>query len=280
MATHNWKVVEQFFERFGDILASSSDTNFPAINAGNDLRNSYWKANVTGATTLTVDAQTLTTANILCLARHNAPSNWTSVKLESSPDNSAWSTVADPITPQSIKTPGTDGFEAGGDDAADAADYYYWFGNTIDRYWRLNIGGSTIKPEVGVMTIGRAFEYDAVNVGDLVTELIPSRATGRGVGGHVIRERLGRPRFRFTVGIRNGSNEAITQPLGRDAMFGTLFNTRVGNAPMWYIPRDDDVVNTADVEGRAYYVFHVDTWKDAEKFKDLFDWAMTFEEVS
>ena len=160
---HGWKLVEQFFERRGLITASGSHADHPATNAGNDLRSSYWRANASGAQTLTIDTQsTLTICNVLCLARTNANAAlWTDVLLEVSDDDTAYSDVANPILPK-ILFPGSSGFEAGGDDAGNSntADYYYYFGNTLGRYWRLSIGGSSTAPEVGVMTIGKAFETD------------------------------------------------------------------------------------------------------------------------
>ena len=60
-----------------------------------------------------------------------------------------------------------------------------------------------------IHTRNDVIHHDAPATGQMIRELLPARAEGRGTGGHIIRERLGRPRFRFTLGIRNGSNEII-----------------------------------------------------------------------
>jgi len=63
-------------------------------------------------------------------------------------------------------------------------------------------------------------------------------------------------------------------------LYGTINNIHGPARPFWLIPRDDDVADSgADRQSRAHWVWLKDDVALSEKFTNLFDFDMAFEEV-
>lgn len=168
------RIGHQTYTRTGTASASTSAVDFPADAPLNEMTYEFWRPTAIPAT-WTLDAGASVSANYFGIAAHTLGSSGTTITIQSSPDNSTWTTI-DSITP------------------TDDSPIMFLFASVTARYYRLSITGSTI-PSVGVIYVGTVLEMLRPCYGGLVpislsrdTVIRPNRSEGgQWLGRSVIR---------------------------------------------------------------------------------------------
>jgi hypothetical protein len=159
--------------RTGTVSASSEAAGFPAIAAANPLTYEFWKPTAFPAW-WRVDAGAAATVDYVGIAAHNLGSSRITVEVQSSTNNSTWTTV-DSHSPTSD------------------APIMFLFAPVSARYWRITVTGEAV---IGAVYIGKVLEmqraaYAGINPIDLSrrTVIRPNRSEGgQWLGRSVIRE--------------------------------------------------------------------------------------------
>jgi hypothetical protein len=159
--------------RSGTVDASSEAAGFPAISAANPLTYEFWKPTAFPAW-WRVDAGAPVTVDYVGIAAHNLGTIGSTVEVQSSTDNSTWTTV-DSHTPTSD------------------APIMFLFAPVSARYWRITVTGEAV---IGAVYIGKVLEmqraaFAGINPIDLSrrTVIRPNRSEGgQWLGRSVIRE--------------------------------------------------------------------------------------------
>lgn len=124
----------------GTLAASSEATGYPKENAVSENTNKSWKPSSLPAT-LSVDLGSSRAVDSFALVAHNCGTNANTVELQSSPDNSTWTTRCT-VTP------------------TDDTTILGLFNSVSARYWRIRISNGT-APNIGVAMIGVRFTFPA-----------------------------------------------------------------------------------------------------------------------
>jgi hypothetical protein len=124
----------------GTLAASSEAAGYPKENAVSENTNKSWKPSSLPAT-LSVDLGTARSVDSFALVAHNCGTKGNTVTLESSTDNSTWTTRCT-VTP------------------TDDTTILGLFTSVSARYWRIQFTGGT-APNIGVAMIGARFTFPA-----------------------------------------------------------------------------------------------------------------------
>jgi hypothetical protein len=159
--------------RSGTVDASSEAAGFPAIAAANPLTYEFWKPTAFPAW-WRVDAGADVTVDYVGIAAHNLGTSGITVEVQSSDDNSTWTTV-------DTHTPTSD------------VPIMFLFAPVTARYWRITVTGEAV---IGAVYIGKVIEmqraaFAGINPIDLSrrTVIRPNRSEGgQWLGRSVIRE--------------------------------------------------------------------------------------------
>jgi hypothetical protein len=131
------RIGHQTFTRTGTASASTSATDFPADAPLNELTYEFWRPTALPAN-WTLDAGASVGVNYIGIAAHTLGSMGCTVAIQSSPDNSTWTTI-DSVTP------------------TDDSPIMFLFASVTARYFRLSITNGSI-PSVGVVFVGTVLE--------------------------------------------------------------------------------------------------------------------------
>jgi hypothetical protein len=123
----------------GTVAASTQAAGFAAANAGTYRTDSFWRPTALAAT-WRLDAASAQNVSYCGIAAHDLGSKGCTILVQSSTDDSAWTTRAT-VAPT--------------DDSAILA----LFGTVSARYWRINISGSGGNPTVAVIQFGAVTEF-------------------------------------------------------------------------------------------------------------------------
>lgn len=204
----------QTYTRTGTASASTSATNFPASAPLNPLTYEFWRPTAMPAT-WTLDAGSTVSVNYFGIAAHTLGSNNCAVTIQSSPDNSTWTTI-DSISPTSD------------------APLMFLFAPVSARYFRISITGSI--PSVGVVYVGTTLDMLRPCYGGL-TPISLSRDTvirpNRSEGG----QWLGR------TAIRSGSSMGVAYKNLENNWVRTSFRSFINDAvlyPFFFAWRPDN----------------------------------------
>jgi hypothetical protein len=159
--------------RTGTVSASSEAAGFPAIAAANPLTYEFWKPTAFPAW-WRVDAGAAVTVDYVGIAAHNLGTIGSTVEVQSSDDNSTWTTV-DSHTPTSDSP------------------IMFLFAPVSARYWRITVAGEAV---IGAVYIGKVIEmqraaYAGINPIDLSrrTVIRPNVSeNGQWLGRSIIRQ--------------------------------------------------------------------------------------------
>jgi hypothetical protein len=170
----NSRIGHQTYTRTGSVVASSSQTGFPAAAAKNPLTYEFWRP-VSLPATWRLDIGSAQEVDYVGIAAHSLGSTGCTVHVEYSTNDSTWTTVSSLLA-------GQDG------------PIMFLFMPITARYWRIRITGSTI-PSVGVVYIGKALAmqrpiYSGHTPITLsrVTEMRPNKSEGgQWLGRSIIR---------------------------------------------------------------------------------------------
>jgi len=127
----------QSYTRTGTVTASSEATDFPADAPLNELTYEFWRP-VSLPATWTLNAGSIVAVNYFGIAAHTLGSSGNTVTIQSSPDNTTWTTI-DSITP------------------TDNSPIMFLFESVSAQYYRIEITSGVI-PSVGVIYIGTVLE--------------------------------------------------------------------------------------------------------------------------
>lgn len=257
------------------LTVTNEDADFPKENLQDYNRRKQWKSSTaTGNKLITVDLGSASILNGVALINHNkASAVWTTVKLQeagTAASPGAWNDVVtiDFATP------------LGG--AADSQDFFVVFSNTNARHWRLNIGGSTAAPALGVFVLGRTFEYNAPEIkgGHQVQWDYHLKETTGENGGRFI-EQVGRRTI--IVKMKRSSmdrKDEVSQwmPMGGADTIGAYNLHHGALKPFVYIPRPITGFaygETDDgVKGQCYYMRWQPSPISVETFDDIWSDAL------
>lgn len=278
-----------YYETVGNnFTASSAATGFGAALAGNRTRSNYWKANATGAQWLKVKlAASAQTFNCICIGNHNYFSNagvaqWSSITIDSSLDDAAWTTRATltGANTQEFVIPGQ------GTNLNPNVDFCVLLGTdiTTDFYVRINFGGSTVAPQVGIFSVGYAYGFQNPSMNKMRSHFSwPFEEVPTPGGGRIREAQSTRPFWGFDMSVESlpFDNDLVASPpvSGLDHLLYTLGTTRLGARPFWYIPRDDSVAATGSRQSRAHWVYLNDKFSTVEKFTELYDFDLNIAEA-
>lgn len=123
----------------GTVAASTEAAGFAAANADTNRTDSFWQATALPAT-WRLDAGSAQSVSYCGIAAHDLGSRGCTILVQSSTDDSAWTTRAT-ITPT--------------DDSA----IFALFATVSARYWRLLISGAGDEPTIGVIQFGAVTEF-------------------------------------------------------------------------------------------------------------------------
>ena len=122
------------------LTASTAATDYPASNAVTESTNDYWQPTAIPAW-IKGDLGAATTVNSVAIIAHNLGTCASTVYLQSSPDNSTWTTRSTSISP------------------TDDTPILAIFADVSARYWRLYIASSTGNPTIGNVIVGDRFVF-------------------------------------------------------------------------------------------------------------------------
>jgi len=131
------RIGHQSYTRTGTVTASSAAVDFPADAPLNELTYEFWRPTALPAT-WTLNAGSSVAVNYFGIAAHTLGSSGNTVSIQSSPDNTTWTTI-DSITP------------------TDNSPIMFLFVSVTAQYYRIEISGGAI-PSIGVIYIGTVLE--------------------------------------------------------------------------------------------------------------------------
>lgn len=137
-SSKNARIGHATITRVGTLSASGEAVGFEADAALNPLTYDFWKPDALPAT-WRIDALAATSVNYVGIAAHTLGTSSSSVQVQYSDNDSAWTDASDIHTP------------------VDDTPIMFLFNSSSHRYWRIQVTGSTI-PLIGVVFIGSALE--------------------------------------------------------------------------------------------------------------------------
>jgi F5/8 type C domain len=159
------------------IASSTAATDYPAVNAIAETTYNYWQPTAIPAW-ISGDLGSAMTVNSFAIVAHNLFTCAATVYLQSSPDNIAWTTRSNSITP------------------TDNTPILGIFVDTSARYWRLYIASSTGNPTIGNLIVGDRFvlpggvmpPYTPIWQAQKVDLLMAKSLGGQFLGNRVLRQ--------------------------------------------------------------------------------------------
>ena len=227
--------------------SSGTASGYDVTNVVTLDRSSLWVSSVTTSIVLHLDFGSAKTINCFALANHNG-GGWTTALLQTSPDNSAWTTK---VTLSGM----TSGY-----------DWYGEFDPAVSvQYVRLTIASATAAPQVGIfyagdrttLTYNPWIGFDSDDVYNVEKKAAQS--------GAVVAEQWGRQLTRY------GMRWEVVETTAKDQLRDFLRTEGGPLRPFFYVPREDSTTTT---QGRAYVVRMVD---ESFRAKEIFGglWAMS-----
>lgn len=232
--------------------ASTTASNYDAQNVVQVDRAVSWKAGGTSSEWVRLDLGSAKTPTFLGIVGGNW-SAWTSVKLQHSPDGSAWT---DFLTLSSLPSDSS-------------YDYFALLTAAPSRqYWRLFFTTVSAAPQLECFYLGTAVELtwnppgqdedDDFNVHE-----------DEAASGAISAEEFGRRRTTFRMPF-------AYRPRAHRDQFRTVLRAEGGSKrPFFYVPRDDSGSGAA---GQAFLVRHVSRFPNSEEWTDLFNFTAVLRE--
>jgi hypothetical protein len=238
--------------------ASTETTGFPAENAVDMDRSTYWLAQVEAAPQITVDLGAATTVTGLGVCNHNFKTMIDAsygLLLKGSTDNFVASNdLLENITPTN-------------DD-----DYYQDGFSHNYRYFRIKAtAGSGLSMKVGVFYLGTTLTLDANpdTDGGFRDELQSVDLVSRSLAGVSVVKQMGRSVYETRMAFTN-------RPVAEHDDAVTLYNSQTRLKPLMYIPRADA---GTPAEGNARFVRFTDPkLPSSEVWADIWNFELNVRE--
>lgn len=134
------KLLADRYARLATIAASSTLAGSAVANLTDDRLLTSWSANASGTQTLTIDSGAAVSADSLALLHTNLLTAGATVKVETSPDNAAWTEVIATLAA-----------------TLDAGTLLTWNAASL-RYRRITFSTASLPPVIGALCLGTALE--------------------------------------------------------------------------------------------------------------------------